>query len=771
MINVLACSGGDEFVGRADGRARPSDAASDHPGETGVPTGDAGSDATPRDARPPEVCGNGLDDNDDGAIDEGCACAPGQTQSCSSGRAGQVMACRAGRQNCVAEGGAEFARWGSCVPQLCEGSGDSLDSGAMHRVLGPSASARFAMVGFGMFGDLNGDGELDWLGTASRGGGPMGAGSAAWAFLGNGCRQRSILDLASGGADGRDASRTDLVALNGAEHRIGMADVNGDGRSDLVLRETRNVGLVVFGQAMPPGRVDDTMFDGVRAVRMVDGLGGQEAGPISATDFDGDGYADVFMGAYNSSTRGGGHGLAMWLGRPTFPARQMPSAEVSIGIGTVGVSSQANFAEAAGNHGDYNNDGYLDVSAMNGAANDGMRIDYRSYVYFGNAQHRLPASMPDVDGSNGFRVSGPSWGLFPGTQSGDFDGDGVDDYVVRGYQYSAYGADVWVLPGRRTWPAAITLDERPPLSLGVRVFTAEIASGEWHDSAVGLGDIDADGFDDLAVPDRSGGFYIVWGRVVTGGTIDPAIDARSVHTTGTMALGRVHRIAVADADGDGLGDVFLGLQSATTANGANSGVGLIRYGSCIIGSRGAGLRMGGDGSDQFTGTPADERFASGRGDDRIDGGGGGDVVYAGAGNDVVVVHDALFRRLDGGLNTRDAAGPDGDYRFDTLRLDAPGLALDFRTMGRLRVHDFERFDLTAPGEQRVAFNAGDLSAMSTTSREFWIDGDATDGATLDGGFVDDGDRDGDDYVEFRRGALVVHIRRAIAMAGRVTLGM
>ncbi|MCC7540701.1 MAG: hypothetical protein IT379_31080 [Deltaproteobacteria bacterium] len=62
----------------------------------------------------PDTCGNGLDDNGNGAVDEGCGCAPGATQSCYAGPA-ETRAkgvCRDGVQECRLEG--EFPQWGPC---------------------------------------------------------------------------------------------------------------------------------------------------------------------------------------------------------------------------------------------------------------------------------------------------------------------------------------------------------------------------------------------------------------------------------------------------------------------------------------------------------------------------------------------------------------------------------------------------------------------------------------------------------------------------------
>ena len=57
--------------------------------------------------------GNGLDDDCNGKVDDGCACTPGQVEPCFLGPPGKhkVGACTDGTQTCV---GAEFGAWGDC---------------------------------------------------------------------------------------------------------------------------------------------------------------------------------------------------------------------------------------------------------------------------------------------------------------------------------------------------------------------------------------------------------------------------------------------------------------------------------------------------------------------------------------------------------------------------------------------------------------------------------------------------------------------------------
>jgi hypothetical protein len=76
-----------------------------------------------------EVCGDGLDNNCNGEIDEGCACVNGATQPCYTGAAATlgVGACHAGTQTCM------HGQWGACVgevtpsEEICDGIDNNCD--------------------------------------------------------------------------------------------------------------------------------------------------------------------------------------------------------------------------------------------------------------------------------------------------------------------------------------------------------------------------------------------------------------------------------------------------------------------------------------------------------------------------------------------------------------------------------------------------------------------------------------------------------------------
>ncbi len=104
------------------------------PLEDGGALPDAGRDGgPPGDAGPQDPCGDGLDGDGDGRIDEGCECEPGAIQRCYDGEAdlAGVGACGWGTQSCVHD--LEFGAWDVCVgsgpmdAEVCDGVDNDCD--------------------------------------------------------------------------------------------------------------------------------------------------------------------------------------------------------------------------------------------------------------------------------------------------------------------------------------------------------------------------------------------------------------------------------------------------------------------------------------------------------------------------------------------------------------------------------------------------------------------------------------------------------------------
>ena len=93
-------------------------------GTAGMPgvggsTGGGCGQAPPGDQPVPEVCGDGLDNDLNGFVDEQCDCVVGQSQPCFGGYPSQANdpVCVMGMQTCT--GTAEFHGWGPCENWMC----------------------------------------------------------------------------------------------------------------------------------------------------------------------------------------------------------------------------------------------------------------------------------------------------------------------------------------------------------------------------------------------------------------------------------------------------------------------------------------------------------------------------------------------------------------------------------------------------------------------------------------------------------------------------
>jgi hypothetical protein len=316
-------------------------------------------------------------------------------------------------------------------------------------------------------------------------------------------------------------------------------DVNGDGYADLVVgayavSSYTGRAYVYLGSAtglVAPPAVTLTGPGG-----NLDDFGSSVA---SAGDVNGDGYADLVVGADGAS---GGMGSAyVYLGSATGVAAA-PTATLT---NPDGMSDS--FGDSVASAGDVNGDGYADVivgaygvSGETGAA----------YLFVGGKAGLATTPATTVDGYQ----TGSDFGASV-AGAGDVDGDGYSDLVFG----APKGQEIFVYPG-----SAKGLVTKPPVGL---LYGPN--GGEWNfgASVASAGDVNGDGYADILVGASMGGSAFVYLGSAAGftpmtGQLPPSPAAALVGADGVTVQFGASVASAGDVNGDGYADVLVGAPSA-----------------------------------------------------------------------------------------------------------------------------------------------------------------------------------------------------------------